>query len=68
MLYLKQNLNARAIAGLKSETKSVQANVDTLFDGKNFDLRGVEAGTDRRAVPCSAPSGNRACTKKVAPL
>jgi len=30
VLFMKHNLNARAIAGLKSETKSVQANVDTL--------------------------------------
>ncbi len=30
VLFMKHNLNARAIAGLKSEAKSVQANVDTL--------------------------------------
>ena len=30
VLFMKHNLNARAIAGLSSEVSSVQANVDTL--------------------------------------
>ena len=42
VLFMKHNLNARAIAGLDSEVDSIQANVDRLV----HDMDGAIAQTD----------------------